>query len=464
MNAASELFWPLLTMALLLGASAFFSLSETALFNLSRDQLRRFHASHSPLKRAAARLMDDPRRLLVTVLFGNMLVNTAFFVMGVVLIQDIAALGPEHARIWEVAVGVLTPVVVIVMGEVTPKSVAAAMPERLAPLAALPLMALGHVVAPVRAVLSYAIVLPLGRLVAAGRGKEEHSYITHDELQAIVEVAAREGAVTTQESDMLSDILELGELKVRGVMKPRVEIAGCDRVTPMPLVLMAFRQTRHSKMLVYEAEMDNVVGVVYAKAAFMNPDKPLAELVRPVYYVPEMKTVESLLKDFRARKIQFAVVVDEYGGVSGLVTLEDCLEQIVGEIEDEKDKPGVPPVERISESEYMLAGNLSIRSWADAFDLDVPDDPGRYSTLAGFLTTLLGRLPRPGDKAEWRNLTFTVEEVRRHRVTRVHLRLHDEDVALAGAGRPVGGRSGGAGGANGAGPAGGDDAGRGGAA
>jgi CBS domain containing-hemolysin-like protein len=445
MGDTADLFWHVLTMALLLGASAFFSLSETALFNLSRDQLRRFHVSRSPFRRLAARLMDDPRRVLVTVLFGNMLVNTAFFVLGVVLIRDIATLAPEHAGIWEFAVGTFTPLAVIVLGEITPKSVAATMPERLAPMASLPLTVLGYVAGPLRTILGYTLVLPLGRLAAAGRGKEEHSYITREELQAIVEVAAREGAVTSQESDMLTDILDLGEMKVREVMKPRVEIAGCDRVTPMPLVLAVFRQMKHSKMLVYEQAMDNIVGVVYAKTAFLNPEKPLADLVRPVYYVPEMKTVESLLKDFRARKIQFAVVVDEYGGVSGLVTLEDCLEQIVGEIEDSKDRPGTPPVERLSESEYILAGDLSIRSWADAFDLDVPDEPGRYSTLAGFLTTLLGRLPRPGDTVEWRNLTFTVDEVRRHRVTRVRLRLRDDEEAAAGAGRSASGGTGGGG-------------------
>jgi CBS domain containing-hemolysin-like protein len=427
-----ELIWPLVTMALLLGASVFFSLAETSLFNLSRDQLRRFRASASPFRHLAARLMDDPRRLLVTVLFGNMLVNIAFFVMGVVLIQTIERLGPDHARLWEIVVGVLVPLVLILVGEVIPKSVAAALPDRFAPLTSVPVAALGHFVAPIRAVLGFALVLPLGRLAAAGRGKEEHSYITRDELQAIVEVAEREGAVTTQESDMLTDILDLGEMKVREVMKPRVEIVGVDRVTPMALVLAVFRQMRHSKMLVYEQAMDNVVGVVYAKTAFLNPDQPLSDLVRPVYYVPAMKTVESLLKDFRTRKIQFAVVVDEYGGVSGLVTLEDCLEQIVGEIEDRKDQPAAPAVQRISESEYLLAGDLSIRSWADAFDLDLPDEPGRYSTLAGFLATLLGRLPRTGDTVEWRNLAFTVEEVRRHRVTRVRLRLRDEAEVAAG--------------------------------
>jgi CBS domain containing-hemolysin-like protein len=166
-----------------------------------------------------------------------------------------------------------------------------------------------------------------------------------------------------------------------------------------------------------------VAGVVDAKTAFLNPDRPLSDLLRPVHYVPESKTVESLLKDFRARRIQFAVVVDEYGGLAGLVTLEDCLEEIVGEIEDETDKPSGDAVRRVSEAEYLVAGNLSVRGWAEAFDLDLPTGGARYTTVAGFVTSLLGRLPRPGDVARWRNLELVVEEVRHRRVTRVRLRL-----------------------------------------
>jgi putative hemolysin len=450
LTVLGEHVWHLVAMALLLGASAFFSLSETALFNLTRDQLRRFRASASPLRRTAAALMEDPRRVLVTVLFGTMVVNIAFFVLGVELIAAMSdRFPPAYGHALEVGLGMLTLGLVILFGEIIPKSLAAAMPERLAPLAGPALAALGTVAAPIRTVLGYAVVVPVTR-VMTGHGREEHSFITRDELQAIVAVAEREGAVSTQESDMLTDILELGDMKVREVMKPRVEIAGCDVITPMSLVLLAFRQMKHSKMIAYESTIDNIVGVVYAKTAFLNPEKPLAELVRPVYYVPEMKTVESLLKDFRARKIQFAVVVDEYGGVAGLVSLEDCLEQIVGDIQDETDRPTGPPVERLSASEYLLAGNLSIRSWADELDLDLPTDPGRYSTLAGFVTTLLGRMPRPGDTATWRNLAFRVEEVRRRRVTRVRLRLSDD----AAAARPGGGDSSaaGQGGESGGGP------------
>jgi len=411
----------LAAMAALLAASAFFSLSETALFNLSRDQLRRFRSSHNPFCHLAAGLMDDPRRLLVTVLFGNMAVNTAFFVLGVTLVDDIRLQHPEAIGLWRVIIGAGLLVAVILVGEIIPKSLAAAMPERLALVAGLPLTAVGYVVLPVRVVLSHVLVAPLARLVTGGR--QVHAYVTRDELQALVEVAAREGAVTAQEGDMLADVLELGALKVREVMTPRVEIVGCDRATPMAVVLAVFRRTRRSKILVFEDEMDNICGLVYAKTAFLNPDGPLADLVRPVYYVPETKTVESLLKDFRTRKIQFAVVVDEYGGVSGLVTLEDCLEQIVGDIEDETDQPAASPVQRASDTEYMLAGTLSIRSWADEFDVDVPSEGGRYSTVAGFVASLLGRLPKPGDAAGWRNLRFTVTEVRRHRVTWVRLEL-----------------------------------------
>ena len=421
----------LLTMLCLLGASAYFSGSETALFNLSREQLRRFRASKSPFRQLAARLMDDPRHVLVSVLFGNMVVNTAFFVMGVVLIDEIHQAHPEVSGLWGVVIGVLTPLAIIVVGEITPKSVAAAMPERIAPMAGLPLTVLGYVARPVRIVLGYVFVVPITRLMTGAR-RQQHSFVTTDELQAIIEVAAREGAVSVQESDMLADVLDLGQLRVREVMTPRVEIVGCDLVTPMPIVLTVFRRTRHTKIVVYEDDMDHIAGVVYAKTAFLNPDRPLSELLRPVYYVPDMKPVESLLKDFRARKIQFAVAVDEYGGVAGIVTLEDCLEQIVGDIQSEVDHAAGDPVQRVGEAEYLLAGDLSIRSWADSFDLEMPEEGGRYSTVAGFVTDLLGRMPKPGDAVTWRNLQFIVEEVKRRRVIRVRLRLLAQPAAQGG--------------------------------
>ncbi|MBL7139985.1 MAG: HlyC/CorC family transporter [Planctomycetes bacterium] len=437
MDLLAEFSWHLAAMVVLLGASAFFSASETALFNLSREQLRRFRASRSPFQRATARLMDDPRRVLVTVLFSNMTVNTAFFVMGVMLIHEVGVRHPEALGRWRFVLGTLVPVLVVVLGEVTPKSVAAAMPQRLAPLAGVPLTVLEYVVLPVRLLLGYTIVLPLTRLIVGG-ARAERGFVTTDELQAIVEVSAREGVVTPGESGMLTEVLDLGERRVVEAMTPRVEVVGCDLSAPMPEALDRFRQSRLTKLVVYDGQMDNVVGVVYAKMAYLHPEGPLRRLVRPVYFVPESKTVESLLKEFRSRRIQFAVVVDEYGGLAGVVTLEDCLELIVGEIEDETDQPTADPVQKLSESEYLLAGDLSVRSWEDLFGVDLPESTGRYATVAGFVTSLLGHLPAAGETVRWRNLAFTVEEVRRHRIVRVRLRLLEAGEADASASAPPG--------------------------
>jgi len=426
MNVLAEFPWHLAAMVLLLAASAFFSGAETALFNLSREQLRRFRAARSPLRRATARLMEDPRRLLVTVLFGNMTVNTAFFVMGVMLIHEVGRRHPGAAAHWRFIIGVLVPVLVVVLGEVTPKSIAAAMPDRLAPVVGPPLLGLEYVVLPVRLLLGYALVIPLTRLIMGGQ-RSERRFITAEELQAVVELSQREGGVTPDEGDMLVEVLDLHERRVREAMTPRVEVVACDADTPMDQVLALFRRSRLTKILVYEGKMDEVVGVVYAKTAYLEPEGPLRRLVRPVYVVPEMTRVESLLKAFRSRRIQFAVVVDEYGGLAGVVTVEDCLEVIVGEIEDETDRPTADPVQRLSESEYRLAGDLSVRSWEDLFGVDLPEGSGRYATLAGFVTSLVGRLPEQGERIRWGNLELTVEQVRRRRIQQVRLRLLPAD-------------------------------------
>jgi len=410
-------------MGILLALAAFFSFSETALFNLTRDQLRRFRQSRNPFQSLTAKLMDDPRRVLVTVLFGNMAVSTAFFAASVTLIGDLERVDPGRAAFWRYGLTVAALLLVILLGEVTPKAVAATVPERLAPIAGLPLTLLGYVTTPLWKALRAAILLPFDRLIAGPPRPREHGPVTTRELRDIVEVAAREGAVSRDESAMLTEVLRLGQVRVREVMVPRVEIVATDVLMPTRLVLGMFRSSQQTKIVVYEDEIDRIRGAVYAKDAFLNPDKPLADLVRPVRFVPVMKTVEDLLKEFRALKIQFALVVDEYGSLVGLVTLEDCLEAIVGSIEDETDEAGHRPIQPVSEAEYLVDGDLSVRTWADEFGVEVPDVGARYATVAGFLTWLLGRVPRKFDSVHWRNMEFVVEDVHSRRVTRVRIKL-----------------------------------------
>jgi len=318
-------------MAVLLCLSAFFSGGETALFSLSRAQLQRLRASRSPFHQMAAYLAAHPRELLMTVLLGNMTVNVGFFALSATLT---ASIGKYYGPIWAVASGVAALLAVILFGEVTPKNIAATAPAVFAPIVSAPLWGLQWVVRPIRWLLATVMITPLTRLITGRRYRAE-PYATTRELQGVVKLATGQGAVSPDEGKMLNEVLQLAGTRVKNVMVPRVKIVGCDVSAPTREAVEIFRRTRLTKIPLWRDSVDEIVGLVYAKDAFLNPSRPLAPLVRNVHFVPEAKTVESLLRDFQQRKIQLAIVVDEYGGTAGLVTLEDCLEKIVGEIREE---------------------------------------------------------------------------------------------------------------------------------
>jgi len=398
----------LIGMAVLLAVSAFFSGSETALFSLSRERLRRFQQGSSHLEHVAARLMAKPRTLLVTILFGNMLVNAMFFALSFAVIQDI---GARAGSAWFGGLAAVSvPLVVIVFGEVLPKTAAATAPVGLARLVAVPLYLLSRFFRPVTWLLDRAVIEPATRLVT-GRPENQGQglFLTADELEAVVDLAAEEGVVGRAEGDMIGQTLHIHETRVRQVMTPRVDMDACDVRTPMAEVLAKFRRTKHARLVVYRGVPDEVVGLVSARRAYLESDSPLEKLVEPVAFVPEQQTVEQLLKFFRQKKMQEAVVVDEYGGTAGLVSLEDCLETIVGDIQDEYDDEA-SPVERVGEQAFLLSANLNVRAWSELLRTEA-DTETKADTLGGFVTALLGRIPKQGDVCRWGNLQFTVREV-----------------------------------------------------
>ncbi|MBN2582722.1 MAG: HlyC/CorC family transporter [Planctomycetes bacterium] len=405
----SEHAWRLAAMACLLTLSAFFSGSETALFSLSRDRLRRFRAGPHRTERLAARLVAQPRSLLVTLLLGNTIVNVTFYAISSSVVWSIGT--RNHAL--GVAAGILVLLTVIVCGEVGPKTVAATAPEGLARLAGVPLWGLRWVLRPVVYVLDHWVVEPLTRLVTGQGTRSRQLLVTTEELQAIVELAGDEGAVGRDESDMINEVLELHEVRVREVMVPRVDMVAFDVDEPTARLLDEFRRTRLKRMVIYRGSVDEVVGLVSSRRAFLEPGASVRALLEQVRFVPEQATVETVLRLFRQEQIQMAVVVDEYGGTAGLVTMEDCMEQIVGDIQDEYDHLEAQ-VERLSEREFLLDANLSMRAWSD-YVLTELDTEMDVVTLGGFVTGLLGRLPREGDQCSWGNLRFTVRSLGRHR-------------------------------------------------
>ena len=412
--------WEMGILAVTLLLSAFFSGSETALFTLSPADLQRFGATGGLGARSVGRLMRRPRRLLNTLLLGNMIVNIAFSATAAVLVLERQRAGQGA---WGVALASLLPLLaVILFGEVTPKMLAYSVARQWSVVVAWPILLLQRVFVPVLWFLERGLVNPLTRLVAPHASSAP--FITAEELSALMALSARRGILDPDAGEMLQEIIQLKDLDARDVMVPRLEMVGFDIAHDRQELIDLFRKTRLRKVPVYEGDFDHVLGVIHAKRVLMQPDGELRGMVRPVSYLPEAADLERVLHHFRSRHTQMAIVVDEYGGTAGLITLEDVLEEIVGDIRDIDEAEPSPAVRRISDREYVLSGRLLVRDWAEMFDLEPVEK--RISSLGGLVTQLLGRIPQVGDVVMYRNLRFTVTALRGRRVHTLRLELLDE--------------------------------------
>ncbi len=395
----------------LLCISAFFSGSETALFSLDRLKVSQFASSPRRLEQRVAELLARPRRLLTAVLLGNMVVNVLFFACSTVIVLQ---LDRQFGSLPAGLAGAGFLLLLVVFGEVTPKVLAASFNERTAKLAALPLGFFTRL----SSLVHLGIDASVTKLVPGLRGGE--TKFTLEELKYLVEMSKTRGIIDPAEEELIQEVVDFGQMRIKQVMVPRVEMGGFNLSEPREKLVELVRQTYHSKIPAYDRDIDRIEGVIHTKEFLMNPDKPVRELVRTVAFVPETKTVESMLQEFRRTNTQFAIVVDEYAGTAGLVTLEDLAEEIVGEIEDEYDQPQ-EPVGHLGPGSYRLSGRLSIRDWEDIFDIGLKER--HVNTVGGLVVSLLGHLPGVGEKVKLGNLVFTVSRMSRRRVEQVTVEL-----------------------------------------
>jgi putative hemolysin len=406
-----------LLLAILLCCSAILSGSETALFSLSKYQLGQFRNSSHRLQRMVARLMADPRKVLLTILMGNTTVNVLIFASSYVISNQLGEINPVLSSVW----GLVTVILVIIIGEVLAKTLAISVAATVAPPVALLIGALQTVLAPLRMVLEYLLVVPLGRLLVGGsdRGSRE---VTVDELKALVDLDESGDAIAPRENDMLQEVVALASTRVASIMVPRVDMAAFDLADSRDKLVAMLRTRRHTRIPVHKGDVDHITGLIHARDLYVNPDVPLAKLVHPVGFVPEQMTADKLLAHFRGSRTQFAIVVDEFGGVAGLVTMKDVVEQIVGDIEQPHDHATL--VEQIGPRSFRMAGQVNIQSWYEAFGIDHPDY--RILTLGGLVTARSGRLPREGDEVRIGKARLTVEQMAGKRVQRVKVELDGE--------------------------------------
>jgi putative hemolysin len=404
----------LILLALCLLLSAFFSSSETAFVSLQRVRLRHMERTGVSGVARVRRLADQSDRTLVTILIGNNLVNTAAAALGTVIAAGL--LGAEVAVL--VATIAIT-ILLLIFGEITPKTLALRHSERLALLFAVPLDLLAHLFSPLTALLS-GLASAVATLAGPSHGR---SGLSHDEIRTVIAMGEETGVLTREETEILRSALQLRDTVVREVMVPRVEVVGVEASQTVESVARVVTEKGHTWMPVYEGDLDHIVGIVHAKTVLVRYvagelHRTANAIMRPALFTTETKKVTSLLQEMREQQTQMAVVIDEYSGTSGIVTLEDLLEEVVGEIASEF---GVERrlVRSIGEREAVVDGAISIDDLNEAFGVDLPAEG--VDTLGGFVSQQLGRIANSGDRFTYQNLQFTVLSVRVRRVGTVRI-------------------------------------------
>jgi putative hemolysin len=406
----------LILLVTFLGISAFLAGAEAAYFSLTRLGSAHLEPEESPGHAILVRVLRDPHDLLITLLVGITLVNIAASALATQVAT--ALFGPR-------GIGVAIPAMVfliVVFGEVLPMTIAVGMPHRFGVLVARPVLALQWLLTPVRLLLG--AFTHLVSRAADGEGVAKAA-ITEAELRTLVEVGHQEGVVQRKEREMIHGVFELGETTVAEVMVPRTDVFGIDVGTPADRLLDAIRANLHHRVPIYEGSLDHVLGILLVKELLpfyggLPPDFELRTHLTPPYFVPQSKRADALLREFKAKKLRMAIVVDEYGGTAGLVTLEDLLEEVVGEIRDEfeSEERLAQPVD---ERTWRVAAKMSIGDFNAVTELSVPDE--HFDTVGGWVLDVFGRVPHRGESVETDGTRITVETMHRNRILQVLVRL-----------------------------------------
>ncbi len=430
----------LAVVVLLILVGGFFAASEIALITVKRHRLQQLAEDGHGAARVAQRLTEDPGRFLATIQIAITFLGFLAGATGAAAFSDpfgdvLAGLplGLSSETADTVAFVVVTLVIAlasIVIGELVPKTLALNFPERLALFVARPIGFLQTLLFPIVwfvTRLSAILVRMLG-----GKEKPQGGYLSTEELKMLVETGSEQGGIEEEEKEMIHGVIELGDKRVHEVMVPRIGIRAINVDDSLDEVLDMIVRAGHSRLPVFEESLDNIIGILYAKDLLPylkqngrgNGEIDVRKIVRPAVYVPESKPVDDLLHEMQAQKRHIAIVVDEYGGTAGLVTMEDVVEEIVGEIQDEYDSedPMVEDISTDTEIAYRLDGRVSMDDLRDLFDLSDDDEPDEdaYDTIGGFVVHRVGRIPLPGAEIPFRDgVVIRVEAAEPRRVARV---------------------------------------------
>ncbi len=426
----------MLLLIVLLGMSALISGSEVAFFSLSPQQLHELESSKTASAKSVLDLYNNPKELLATILISNNFVNVAIILISslvaqkILSISDIEILGfviSEQAQIFFINV-VLITFVILMLGEVIPKVYASKHPLQLASITGRLLKITHSVLKKVRLV----DVLVKSTAIVEKSIKRKKEKLTADDLENALDLTSGED---TEEDDhkILKGIVKFGNTDVKQIMTPRVNVVAIDISLTFEEVIQTIVDSGFSRIPVYHEVIDQIKGILYAKDILPeldNKDFDWTGVLREAYFVPENKMIDDLLKEFQEMRIHLAIVVDEYGGVSGIVTLEDIIEEIVGDISDEFDDEDLY-YSKLDDNTFIFEGQTALNDFYRVFGIDgkeFEEAKGESDSLGGFILELAGKIPRKNEKIKFNNYTFVIEAADKRRIKQVKvIRTPDDE-------------------------------------
>ena len=399
--------------------SAFFSSSEAAFLSFQKTRLSHLVNINVPGAKRVSLMIANMERLLSTILLGNNLVNVAFSAIITMLSVELLGGGP-------LAVGFATLVgtaLLLIFGEIIPKSVAVRKAESLSLLYARPLKSLEVALFPAILFLQWLSTITQHLF---GRDSNSDETITEGEILSMIDIGEAEGTVEPAEAEMLENVFRFGDQQVREVMTPRPEIVSIERGITLKEFLQIYAENTHTRFPVHKESRDDIVGIISAKDILralatrgVQENESVTDIVRDVYFVPETKPVSELFEELRRTGHQMAICLDEYGGIAGLVTIKRLTEVVVGKVGEEGESPE-EEYSNIRPNLYQIEGGMDIEEANEEMELNLPE--GDYETIAGFVLSQLGEIPSVGDQFEYKNLLFRIQEMDRFRIESLLIR------------------------------------------